>query len=69
MGLPDAFISSGKGSKGGGSITTSASECVLVSMVAARARAIKQLKQQHPLMEEEQLLSKLVAYCSKEAHR
>lgn len=37
-------------------------------MVAARSRVIKHLKQQHPLMEEEQLLSKLVAYCSKEAH-
>lgn len=47
---------------------TSASECVLVTMLAARAQAIKRLKQQHPFVEEGVLLSKLMAYCSKEAH-
>ncbi|KAJ9585152.1 hypothetical protein L9F63_003043, partial [Diploptera punctata] len=47
---------------------TSASECVLVTMLAARAQAIKKLKQQHPFVEEGVLLSKLMAYCSKEAH-
>lgn len=47
---------------------TSASECVLVTMLAARAQAIKYLKQQHPFVEEGHLLSKLMAYCSKEAH-
>lgn len=47
---------------------TSASECVLVTMLAARAQAIKHLKQQHPFVEESHLLSKLMAYCSKEAH-
>lgn len=57
-----------EGSKGGGVIQTSASECVLVSMLAARAQAVKHLKQRHPFVEETQLLSKLMAYCSKEAH-
>lgn len=47
---------------------TSASECVLVTMLAARAQAIKTLKQKHPFVEEGHLLSKLMAYCSKEAH-
>lgn len=47
---------------------TSASECVLVTMLAARAQAIKVLKQSHPFVEEGHLLSKLMAYCSKEAH-
>ena len=37
-------------------------------MIAARAQAIKRLKQQHPFVEEGVLLSKLMAYCSKEAH-
>lgn len=37
-------------------------------MLAARAQAIKNLKQQHPFVEEGHLLSKLMAYCSKEAH-
>lgn len=46
----------------------SASECVFACMVAARAQAIKRLKTMHPFVEEGILLSKLMAYCSKEAH-
>lgn len=68
IGLPDDFLALKEGSKGGGVIQTSASECILVCMLAARAQAIKQLKQQHPFVEETQLLSKLMAYCSKDAH-
>lgn len=68
IGLPDGFLALKEGSKGGGVIQTSASECVLVTMLAARAQAIKTLKQQHPFVEEGHLLSKLMAYCSKEAH-
>uniref|UniRef100_A0A1B0GJF5 Putative aromatic-l-amino-acid/l-histidine decarboxylase n=1 Tax=Lutzomyia longipalpis TaxID=7200 RepID=A0A1B0GJF5_LUTLO len=68
IGLPDEFLALKKGSKGGGVIQGSASDCILVSMLAARAQAIKQLKQQHPFVEEGHLLSKLMAYCSKEAH-
>ncbi|KAH1009541.1 tyrosine decarboxylase [Dendroctonus ponderosae] len=68
IGLPDQFLALKEGSRGGGVIQTSASECVLVSMLAARAQALKRLKQQHPFVEEGLLLSKLMAYCSKEAH-
>ncbi|XP_050313322.1 aromatic-L-amino-acid decarboxylase [Anthonomus grandis grandis] len=68
IGLPDQFLAFKPGSRGGGVIQTSASECVLVSMLAARAQALKRLKQQHPFVEEGVLLSKLMAYCSKEAH-
>nr|CAD7457811.1 unnamed protein product [Timema tahoe] len=68
IGLPEEFLAFPKGSKGGGVIQTSASECVLVCMLAARAQAIKKLKQLHPSVEEGMLLSKLMAYCSKEAH-
>ncbi|XP_039296433.1 tyrosine decarboxylase [Nilaparvata lugens] len=68
IGLPNEFLAFSEGSKGGGVIQTSASECVLVTMLAARAQAIKRLKQQHPFVEEGILLSKLMAYCSKEAH-
>ncbi|KAG0711054.1 Tyrosine decarboxylase [Chionoecetes opilio] len=46
----------------------SASECVLVSLLAARAHTMRQLKKQHPFLEEGVLLSKMMAYCSKEAH-
>lgn len=46
----------------------SASECILVSLLAARFEMIKLLKQRYPFVEEGVLLSKLIAYCSKEAH-
>ncbi|XP_045484824.1 tyrosine decarboxylase [Pieris rapae] len=68
IGLPPAFLALQEGSKGGGVIESSASESVLVSMLAARAAAIKQLKHQFPTVDEGLLLSKLTAYCSKEAH-
>ncbi|CAB3364092.1 Hypothetical predicted protein [Cloeon dipterum] len=68
IGLPKEFLAFSEGSKGGGVIQGSASECVLVCMLSARAQAIKKLKQQHPFVEEGVLLSKLMAYCSKEAH-
>ncbi|XP_066260926.1 aromatic-L-amino-acid decarboxylase-like isoform X2 [Euwallacea similis] len=68
IGLPNQFLAFKEGSRGGGVIQTSASECILVSMLAARAQALKRLKQQHPFVEEGVLLSKLMAYCSKEAH-
>ncbi|KAB0795493.1 hypothetical protein PPYR_12332 [Photinus pyralis] len=68
IGLPDEFLALKKGSRGGGVIQTCASECVLVTMLAARAQALKRLKQQHPFVEEGVLLSKLMAYCSREAH-
>lgn len=68
IGLPKSFLALEEGSKGGGVIEGSASECVLVSMLAARANGIKRLKQQFPNADEGLLLSKLIAYCSKEAH-
>lgn len=39
-----------------------------MSMLAARAAGIKRLKHQFPTVDEGLLLSKLIAYCSKEAH-
>ena len=70
IGLPSAFITCSEGSKGGGVIQTSASECVLVSMLAARNQAIKYLKTENPHVDTEDsaYLPKLVGYCSKEAH-
>ncbi|KAJ8981624.1 hypothetical protein NQ317_000852 [Molorchus minor] len=57
-----------KGSRGGGVIQTSASECVLVSMLAARNQAIHYLKRNKPHVEDNVFLPKLVGYCSREAH-
>ncbi|CAB3236454.1 unnamed protein product [Arctia plantaginis] len=68
IGLPPSFLALEEGSKGGGVIEGSASECVLVSMLAARANGIKRLKHQFPNVDEGLLLTKLIAYCSKESH-
>ena len=43
----------------------SASECVLVTLLAARHAAIGRLKVRLPFVEDGNLLSKLVAYSSK----
>lgn len=68
IGLPNDFITSHKGSTGGGVIQTSASECVLVTMLAARNKAIQYLKKNHPHKEDNEFLPMLVGYCSMEAH-
>ena len=73
IGLPETFLSGPPGSQGGGVIQTSASECVLDCLLAARTQAIKTLKAQAKdaddgPVEEVALLGRLMAYCSKEAH-
>lgn len=69
IGLPESFLSSSEGGKGGGVLQGSASECILVNMLAARADALKRLKaDRYPEKEESELVSHLVAYCSQEAH-
>lgn len=69
IGLPDDFLTNKKGSIGGGVIQSCASECVLDCLLAARAQMIRTLKIKYgDEMEETTLLSKLMAYCSKEAH-
>lgn len=45
IGLPQEFISTTKGARGGGVLQASASECILVCMLAARNKAIRYLKQ------------------------
>ncbi|XP_014204510.1 aromatic-L-amino-acid decarboxylase-like [Copidosoma floridanum] len=70
IGLPEAFLSSPKQDigSGGGVIQGSASECVLVTMLAARAQAIRALQEQEGPGEDSGFLPRLVAYCSTEAH-
>ncbi|CAL1531061.1 unnamed protein product, partial [Lymnaea stagnalis] len=64
--LPRQFLHSS--GQGGGVIQGSASECVLVALLSARHHTIRLLKQRQPYIEECQILSKLVGYCSKLAH-
>lgn len=70
MGLPNDFLYFSQGSKGGGVIQGSASESVLVCMLAARAQAIARLKELpiNAHVDETILLGKLMAYCSRESH-
>ena len=50
---------------GGGVVLGSASECILVALLSARANMLRKLKSQHPFVEDGVLLSKLVMYTSK----
>ena len=68
LGLPPDFLAEPAGAQGGGVIQGSASECVLVTMLAARTRAIRTLREREPLTEDSGFLPRLVAYCSSEAH-
>ncbi|XP_053378722.1 aromatic-L-amino-acid decarboxylase-like [Mercenaria mercenaria] len=63
--LPSAFLH--EGGRGGGVIQGSASECVLVTLLASRHAAIERAKT-YPYIDDGYVLSKLVAYSSKLAH-
>ncbi|XP_015905624.2 tyrosine decarboxylase-like [Parasteatoda tepidariorum] len=66
--LPKKFLFYEKGSKGGGCLQGSASECTLLVCLAAQKIALQKLKKENPSIPEGELLASLVAYCSKEAH-
>ncbi|CAF0897752.1 unnamed protein product [Adineta steineri] len=53
---------------GGGVILGSASECILVAMLAARTKKITSKRLTDPLIEDGQILARLVCYTSKLAH-
>ncbi|XP_059147116.1 aromatic-L-amino-acid decarboxylase-like [Physella acuta] len=66
IGLPKQFLHAS--GQGGGVIQGSASECVLVALLSARHKSIQALKSSHPQQDNWQLLAKLVAYTSIQAH-
>uniref|UniRef100_A0A8D8NBY8 Tyrosine decarboxylase n=6 Tax=Culex pipiens TaxID=7175 RepID=A0A8D8NBY8_CULPI len=66
--LPTFFRSDSPGSRGGGVLQGSASECALVCMMAARYRTIQKLRGSDISVHESVYLPQLVAYASKEAH-
>ncbi|EEB18473.1 Aromatic-L-amino-acid decarboxylase, putative [Pediculus humanus corporis] len=69
LNLPDHLLYFTPGSIGGGVIQGSASECVLVCMLAARSDAINYLKEKGKSdKEDSEFLPLLVAYTSIEAH-
>ncbi len=64
IGLPDEFLHTKTGSKGGGVIQTTASESTFVCLLAGRTEAIKRYQKLYPDMEDADINSRLVAYCS-----
>ncbi|XP_033116011.1 aromatic-L-amino-acid decarboxylase-like [Anneissia japonica] len=69
VGLPDEFLDEGVG-KGGGVIQGTASESTLVSLLAAKMKRIRQVLEEDPdkNKDEYDVLPKLVAYTSDQAH-
>lgn len=67
LGLPKHFISDSPGSVGGGVLQNSASECIFISLLIARAHVIEQIKGNSTL-HDNAFLPKMVAYTSADAH-
>ncbi|XP_028835792.1 aromatic-L-amino-acid decarboxylase [Denticeps clupeoides] len=65
--LPQEFIA-GTSGKGGGVLQGTASEATLVALLAARSRKVKQIRSEEPDLSEAQVISRLVAYASDQAH-
>ncbi|XP_024869543.1 histidine decarboxylase [Temnothorax curvispinosus] len=68
IGLPEDFLHRPGGSGGGGVIQTTASEATLVCLLAARTRAIRDVQENDPDCLATEINSRLVAYCSDQAH-
>lgn len=65
--LPECFIA-GTSGQGGGVIQGTASEATLVALLAARCKTIRCVQSMHPEKSESDIVSKLVAYTSEQAH-
>ncbi|XP_068244610.1 aromatic-L-amino-acid decarboxylase [Palaemon carinicauda] len=76
IGLPDHFLHSNKDSHGGGVIQTTASEATFVNLLAARTETLTKIlapvdfggDQEKEDALKYQVFSRLVAYCSNQAH-
>ncbi|KAM8826104.1 aromatic-L-amino-acid decarboxylase isoform 1-T1 [Synchiropus picturatus] len=67
MQLPECFLAS-SGGQGGGVLQGTASEATLMSLLAARCKALRQIQALHPGWSEPEIFSKLIAYTSEQAH-
>ncbi|XP_078544242.1 aromatic-L-amino-acid decarboxylase-like isoform X1 [Lissotriton helveticus] len=65
--LPKEFLAGDDGD-GGGVIQGTASEACLMVMLAARTKVIQQLQIKHPELSKGEIMDKLVAYSSDQAH-
>ncbi|XP_046457976.1 histidine decarboxylase-like [Daphnia pulex] len=68
IGLPSEFLHARSDSLGGGVIQTTASESTFVALLAGRTEAIRRYKIQYPDLEDAEINSRLVGYCSDQAH-
>ncbi|XP_054162404.1 histidine decarboxylase-like [Oppia nitens] len=71
IGLPDDFLHSKSVTNGGGVLQTTASEATFTALLAARTEAILRIKAEADCIEElddAEINSRLVAYCSDQAH-
>ncbi|KAG9345057.1 hypothetical protein JZ751_009598 [Albula glossodonta] len=67
LNLPEDFLA-GTAGQGGGVIQGTASEATIVALLAARSRTVRQIQAQSPEHTEMDIISKLVAYSSDQAH-
>jgi len=67
LGLPEHFLNSSPGN-GGGVLMETASEAILISLLAAREMTVKRVKQENPEMSEGTIRSKLIAYASDQSN-
>uniref|UniRef100_A0A146LYZ4 Histidine decarboxylase n=2 Tax=Lygus hesperus TaxID=30085 RepID=A0A146LYZ4_LYGHE len=68
IGLPKEFLHYESNGIGGGVIQTTASESTLVCLLAARTEAIRKYKETDDDLEDAEINSRLVVYCSDQAH-
>ncbi|KAJ6647506.1 3,4-dihydroxyphenylacetaldehyde synthase [Pseudolycoriella hygida] len=65
--LPPSFLNCSEG-PGGGVIQGSASEAILVAVLAAREQTVRRMKLDHPEMTESEIRGKLVSYSSDQSN-
>ncbi|XP_013401543.1 histidine decarboxylase-like [Lingula anatina] len=68
IGLPAEFLHSNQQTKGGGVIQTTASDATFVALLAARSMVIKKYRAMDNNLEDAEINSRLVMYCSDQAH-
>lgn len=66
--LPTFFMSDVHNSVGGGAMQNSASDCIMLALIAARCRAVGMLKPDKVKVHDSVFLPNFVAYTSEEAH-
>ncbi|PSN51459.1 Histidine decarboxylase [Blattella germanica] len=69
IGLPEEFLHTRVDSAGGGVLQTTSSEATFVCLLAGRTEAIRRYREQDEDLEDDaEINSRLVAYCSDQAH-